>query len=103
MEIVIPNEFQLGPHTIRIVREEGFASRDGLLGQHITNQRVIKLQTYKPEMNNPNSEYMQTFYHEKVHAILSLMGEDDLNNNEKFVDLFASLLLQTDKTAKFEV
>ena len=31
---------------------------------------------------------------ELVHAILHNMGEDDLNDNEKFVDVFGSLLHQ---------
>jgi hypothetical protein len=37
-------------------------------------------------------------YHEVTHAILSLMGEDDLNNNEQFVHQFSLLLHQFEKT-----
>ena len=101
MKIQIPDEFELGPHTYNIIRVPEMTLREGLLGQHITNQRVIRLQPNVVDANHPNSEYMQTFYHEKVHAILAVMGEDELNNNEKFVDLFATLLLQTDKSAKW--
>jgi hypothetical protein len=36
------------------------------------------------------------------YAILDAMNEKDLNNNEKFVDLFAKLLRQSDETAEFE-
>ena len=101
MKIQIPFSFNLGPHKYDVKFEKGLVQQENLLGQHLTNQRIIRLQAYDSSMNNPPSEYMQTFYHEKVHAILQLMGEEELNNKEKFVDLFASLLLQTDQTAEF--
>lgn len=45
---------------------------------------------------------MDCFYHEKVHAILDSMREDQLSGNEKFVDTFAKLLRQSDETATFK-
>jgi hypothetical protein len=42
-----------------------------------------------------------TFYHEKVHAILNAMQEHKLNSNEKFVELFSKLLRQSDETAEY--
>ena len=44
---------------------------------------------------------LNTFYHEKVHAILRAMNEEELNENEKFVDVFAKLLRQSDETSTF--
>lgn len=44
---------------------------------------------------------LDSFYHEKVHAILSAMNEEDLNKNEKFIDVFAKLLRQSDETTKY--
>lgn len=45
-------------------------------------------------------EKQQTFCHELVHAILDRMGEHDLNGNEKFVDVFGSLLHQAWSSCK---
>jgi hypothetical protein len=44
---------------------------------------------------------LNTFYHELTHAILYTMGETDLNNNEKFVCTFSSLLTEALTTAKW--
>jgi len=43
-----------------------------------------------------------TLLHEVVHAVLSDMGEEKLSKDEKFVDLFASMLHQINKTSKFK-
>ena len=42
----------------------------------------------------------QVFCHELTHCILSVMGENALYENEKFVDLFGSFLYQAMKTLK---
>ncbi len=42
----------------------------------------------------------QVFCHELTHCILSVMGENALYENEKFVDLFGSFLYQALKTIK---
>ena len=48
-----------------------------------------------------SADYMSTvFYHELVHLILDVMNEYDLSKNEKFVDVFATLLHQFNKTRK---
>ena len=39
-----------------------------------------------------------TFYHELVHAMLEMIGRDDLNQDEQFVDNMGNLLHQFDKT-----
>jgi len=48
-----------------------------------------------------DDKILNTFYHEKVHAILDTMHERELSANEKFVDTFANLLRQSDETSKF--
>lgn len=42
----------------------------------------------------------QTLYHEVVHAILNILGEDKLNTNEEFVQKVSLLLHQFEKTKK---
>lgn len=48
---------------------------------------------------SPDDEY-QTFLHEVVHAILSELSYDNLNNDERFVDVFSKALYQIIKTMK---
>lgn len=67
---------------------ESFASRITLS----TEQEGDKLSVDK---------MIDTFYHEKVHAILDTMYEYELSDNEKFVDTFAKLLRQSEETAKY--
>ena len=42
----------------------------------------------------------QTFWHEYMHCVLTTLGYDKLNNDEKFVDRMAQCLYQLEKTRK---
>jgi 2-hydroxy-3-keto-5-methylthiopentenyl-1-phosphate phosphatase len=48
-----------------------------------------------------DDKIMDTYYHEKTHAILDMMNEGELSSNEKFVDVFSKLLRQSDETSEF--
>jgi 2-hydroxy-3-keto-5-methylthiopentenyl-1-phosphate phosphatase len=48
-----------------------------------------------------DDKIMDTYYHEKTHAILDMMNERELSSNEKFVDVFSKLLRQSDETSEF--
>lgn len=52
---------------------------------------------------NPLSEdrIMDTFYHERTHAILDSMHKRDLSADEEFVDVFSKLLRQSIETAEY--
>ena len=43
----------------------------------------------------------ETFWHELVHVILHSMGEDKLNDNERFVEEFSHRLAKAIETARF--
>ena len=40
----------------------------------------------------------QTFFHELTHAVLDAIGEDELNENEQFIDAFSNVFYQALKT-----
>ena len=42
----------------------------------------------------------QAYFHELVHWILFIMNEDELKENEQFVDVFAHLLYQATKSGE---
>lgn len=54
----------------------------------------------KDDVQSPDSK-LNTFYHEMVHVILTNMGENELNDNEKFVCSFAGFLTEAMADAKF--
>lgn len=61
-----------------------------VLGQNLIyiDSRIVKI----PDL------YIHTLWHEMVHAILYTMNEDELNENEKFVDMVANLIIQIMKS-----
>ena len=87
---VIPRSFQLAGHkvTVKIVPEKDW-SDDETVGFWNSENLTISV-----PMGLDDQRTQQVFCHELVHAILHTMGENRLNGNEKFVDLFASLLHQ---------
>ena len=48
------------------------------------------------------SSKVNTFYHELTHSILKTMGNDELNNDEKFVCTFSSFLTEAMEKAYFQ-
>ena len=59
-----------------------------------SNRNKILLLSKLEGEDMPKDEVEQTFFHELIHAVLFTMGKDKLNNDEKFVDVFAGLLHQ---------
>ena len=97
----IPSKFTLFA-TEYEVYYDSFLDGEGLYGQFVPSRNVIRLAlTHETSPLNPSIQEA-TFYHEKVHAILHEMNETELYENEKFVDLFSKLLMQSDKTAIYQ-
>ena len=67
-------------------------------GENSYSKSLITLSTTIGTEELSLDKIKDTFYHEKVHAILDTMHERALSNNEKFVDVFAKLLRQSDET-----
>lgn len=101
MEIKIMKSFNLFGHKFTVKETDDLVQRDGAVGiyrhakQEVTIQKSIK----GNELTTTRRE--QTLYHELVHVILGEIGEDDLYQNEKFVDLFAQGLHQVFSSAKY--
>lgn len=100
--LAIPKRFKLFASTIQVVF-------DNKRMNDMTNYGLAEYSEHKITLSDvhgvdPLSQdrILDTFYHEKVHMILDSMHERDLSANEKFVDVFAKLLRQSDETAIFE-
>lgn len=97
----IPIEFKLFSTTIRVVFDNEKMNNMKYYGCFDYSNSTITLSFTKGITTLSLDRIKDTFYHEKVHAILDMMNENELSENEKFVDVFAKLLRQSDETSKF--
>lgn len=98
----IPKKFKLFASTINVVWDNKRMQDLNSYGCYEYSTQQITLSNKDGLTDTSEGKIVDTFYHEKVHAILSAMNEQDLNTNEKFVDVFAKLLRQSDETSEFE-
>lgn len=97
----VPKEFKVFSSTISVEFDSQELSNNNLLGEcSHTHQKIRLCDNYKGEELSESS-ILDTFYHEKVHIVLDAMGEHELSENEKFVEIFSRLLRQTEESAKF--
>lgn len=91
--IKVPSTFQLGGLDFRVEREDEISDDPNLLGQIVYRKGLVNIK------NGLTPEYEPlVFYHELVHGILMTMNHE-LEADEQFVDVFASLLVQALKTS----
>ena len=95
--------FKLGGHSIKVKYNK--TVRDPETGQEIfglcnpmTNEIHIATQLNKNVLNEDIIRH--SLKHELCHYILILLNEAELNQNEKFVDMFGMFLHQFDETKK---
>lgn len=100
-KVKIPKRFKLFGSTTNIVWDNDRMNATDKYGEHDYSRQRITLATTHGSNALAKDKIIDTYYHEKVHAILIAMGERELNNNEKFVDVFGKLLRQSDETAEY--
>lgn len=97
---LIPSKFQLGGVDWNISFDNNLMTNEEVLGLCYHQSCEIKLcNKYKGDVL-ADSKIEETMYHEVVHAVLRSMEEHELASNEKFVQTFALLLHQFEKTKK---
>ena len=97
----VPKEFTVFATKITVKYDNKRLSNEDLLGDcSYTDSQISICNKYKGMKVN-KSAVIDTFYHEKIHIILDAMGEHELSQNEKFVEVFARLLRQSDETVKY--
>jgi hypothetical protein len=100
-KLKIPKRFKLFGSYTNVVFDNDRMNREGKYGEHSYSCQKITLATTHGTELLSNDKILDTFYHEKVHSILAAMNERELNDNEKFVDIFAKLLRQSDETSEY--
>lgn len=81
----IPDQFQLGGITVTVVTNNTLAEERKCIGE----ARYSKQEIMIDKTAAPAQLTQQSFLHEVTHWILYMMNEEELRNNEKFVDNFA--------------
>jgi hypothetical protein len=101
MKTKIPKEFKLFATTYNIKWDNLRMNDKQMYGLCDYSRSEITLSTSDGVEALSNDKIIDTFYHERTHAILDMMNERELSQNEKFVDVFSKLLRQADESAKF--
>lgn len=101
----IPKSFTLLAKTINVKQASKKCTKLNKYGAYYSTLNKILLADSlivdNQEIKLPKDNIEHTFLHEATHAILQAMGEDELNDNEKFVDTFSGLLHQVLTTQKY--
>ena len=97
----IPKKFKVFASTINVGFDNVRLSNEGVLGDcSFMDGKINICSEYKGEKVS-ECNTVDTFYHEKIHIILDAMCEHELSKQEKFVEVFARLLRQSDESSEF--
>lgn len=100
-KLKIPISFNLFATEIQIFWDNKYCNDKKIYGEANYSQSKITLSNIDGLEPLSEGRMIDTFYHEKVHTILDAMSERELSSNEKFVDIFAKILRQSDETSVF--
>ena len=90
----IPKRFKLFGQTITVEYKDKLVDKEDCVGRAIYRENKILLQKDNHSIGRTKEQIGQAFLHELMHFIMYLSNEEELRNNEKFIDITASLLHQ---------
>lgn len=99
MKFEIPNTFSAGGLDYRVLSEESLRYGEEY-GHWNGSTCTIHIAETAGGEKLTEERKQQTFFHELVHAALDAIGEDELNDNEQFIDAFSNTLYQAIKTMR---
>ena len=101
-ELPIPKRVKVGSSWYSVDVVETMQRRGHMGGINYNNRKIeIGRKSNVSQRNFKLGEMKDSFWHEMVHAILRDMGEDTLNEHEKFVTAFANRLTKAIDSARF--
>lgn len=101
-KIRIPISFELGGRTITIKYKNNMVDEDDSIGYAKYRKNEIWIQENITGTTRTIDHTIETFLHELIHWILYMISENELRDNEKFVQLFSEYLHQALKTAEYK-
>jgi hypothetical protein len=96
-----PKQFNIFGHTIKIRYSDILLQKSDNVGETFYRTNEIVLQKNSRSVIRPDTQIQQTYLHEVMHIIFNEIGEGELRNNEKLVDLIANALHQVLTTSKY--
>ena len=91
----IPRHIELGGIVVTVELDATLHRDKGMIGEaRYSEQKIVVDPNVAAEDTTE-----QAYWHELIHWILFIMNEDELRNNEKFIDIFAHLLYQAVKSS----
>jgi Zn-dependent peptidase ImmA (M78 family) len=94
----IPKKFKLFGQEIKVVFDNELQLKEDHVGLANYRKNLIILDN---NVTREQSQIEQTFLHELIHFICEELGENELQKNEKLVDLIANLLHQAFETMEY--
>ena len=94
MQFVIPATFEMGGLTIRVVEDATLFKTKKAVGSSRYDRQLIVLDPGITE----KEMLEQLFFHELIHWILFMMGDDEKQKDEEWINLFSHFLYQSIKT-----
>ena len=95
MEFIIPSKYTVGGQDVTVEYVESDGEDYGNYTHCMGRLRICKK---AGDTLQSDTSKLNTFFHELTHSILRTMGEYELNDNEKFVNCFASFLTEAIRT-----
>lgn len=95
MDFKIPSRYTVGGQDVKV---EIVESDGNDYGNYNQAKGVLRICEKVGETPQSDTVQLNTFFHELTHSILGIMGEIELNNNEKFVSCFSSFLTEAIRT-----
>jgi len=115
-KIIIPKEFTLFGHKYVVRLENDLFEKENIYGDADEDVKQIRLQNVgevvrRYEENGKINEVKikiteetltETFFHELTHIILDASGENELSENERFVNIMGKALLEVYLSSVYE-
>lgn len=101
-KLELPKKVKVGDKWYSVDVVESMQRKGHMGGINYTSRKIeVSRRSNVTQRNFKLGEMKDSFWHEMVHAILRDMGEDTLNQNEKFVTAFANRLTKAIDSARF--
>lgn len=115
-QLRVPKKFMLFGHEYTVVLVKNLYESESCYGIADDDLKLIKLQdlgtvTKKYEEEGKHIEVqftiteqtlIETFFHEVIHIILDSLGEEQLSENEKFVNMMGKAFLEVYLSSRYE-
>jgi hypothetical protein len=107
-KVNIPKEFTLFGHKYNVVIKKDLFENEGCYGDADEDLKQIRLQDVgevsrknyddadmpDTKINITENALIETYFHEVTHIILDALGEEELSQNEKFVNMMGKAWLE---------